>query len=52
MRICILMTCFNRKQKTLNCLKSLYNSLRLSSTAHQCDIYLTDDNSVDGTSED
>lgn len=52
MRICILLTCYNRKQKTLNCINSLYNSVSLSLVAHQCDIYLTDDNSVDGTSEE
>jgi GT2 family glycosyltransferase len=47
-RIAVLLTCFNRKQSTLNCLSSLAEqalpgNIRLS-------IYLVDDGSTDGTS--
>lgn len=45
MKIAALLTCFNRKDKTLNCLKSLF---RIIPT---CNIYLVDDCSTDGTSE-
>ena len=46
MRIAILLTCFNRKDKTYVCLTSLYNSI-----SKNClfDIYLVDDGSTDGT---
>lgn len=47
MRIAVLLTCHNRKDKTRNCLKSLF-SVRME---HQCDVFLTDDGSTDGTSE-
>lgn len=43
--VAILMTCFNRKIKTLNCLTSLFNILP------NCDVYLVDDGSNDGTSD-
>lgn len=39
------MTCFNRKETTLKCLESLFN------TKGQFTVYLVDDNSTDGTYE-
>lgn len=45
MKIAALLTCFNRKNKTLACLKSLF------SIVTDCHIYLVDDGSTDGTSE-
>lgn len=45
MRIAALLTCFNRKDKTLKCLESLF------SVRPDCDVYLVDDGSTDGTSE-
>lgn len=44
-RIAVLLTCFNRKEKTLSCLSSLFAALP------DCDVYLVDDGSTDGTSE-
>ena len=43
--IAVLLTCFNRKQKTINCLNHLF---KLKS---DLDVYLVDDGSTDGTSE-
>ena len=45
MNIAVILTCFNRKEKTLNCLSSLFKVIS------SCDVYLTDDGSKDGTSE-
>lgn len=45
MKVAVLLTCFNRKTKTYQCLRALYRILP------DCDIYLVDDNSSDGTSE-
>lgn len=45
MRIAALLTCFNRKEKTSKCLYSLFQILP------DCDVYLVDDASTDGTSE-
>lgn len=49
MNIAVLLTCYNRKAKTIACLESLYQS-NIPSGYH-LDIYLTDDGSTDGTSE-
>ena len=47
MRIAVLMTCFNRRNKTVNCLETLY-----SQTGNwDIDIFLCDDGSTDGTAE-
>lgn len=43
--IAVLITCFNRKQLTLNCLHNLYNQGYIIS------VYLVDDGSSDGTSD-
>ena len=47
MKIAVLLTCFNRKEKTLQCLENLYaqNSLE----KYELQVFLTDDNSKDGT---
>lgn len=44
MKIAALLTCFNRKNKTLACLQSLFNIVP------NCYVYLVDDGSTDGTS--
>jgi GT2 family glycosyltransferase len=46
-RVAILMTCFNRVEKTLSCLNSLYSAKIPINT--KFDIYLVDDNSSDQT---
>lgn len=43
--IAVLITCFNRKEKTLNCLENLFH------ITNDVDVYLVDDNSNDGTKE-
>lgn len=47
--IAVLLTVFNRKDKTLECLKRLYNQLPLE--GYQVTIYLTNDGCTDGTPE-
>lgn len=47
--LAVLLTCFNRKIKTLNCLNSLYEANL--PTAMSFDVFLVDDDSTDGTSE-
>lgn len=49
-RIAVILTCFNRKEKTLSCLSRFYNSGY--SRFFSADVYLTDDNSSDGTAEE
>lgn len=44
-QIAVLMTCYNRKDKTLHCLQNLY------SQTIPVDVYLVDDGSTDGTSQ-
>lgn len=44
MKIAVLLTCHNRKEKTLKCLFSLFTILL------DCDVFLVDDASSDGTS--
>ena len=46
-RIAVAMTCFNRREKTLRCLRSLFGQASLPVTL---DVYLVDDGSTDGTS--
>lgn len=43
--IAVILTCFNRKEKTIKCLEQLF------ACGHEVDVYLVDDNSKDGTSE-
>lgn len=45
MKVAAILTCFNRKEKTRKCLESLFQILP------DCDVYITDDGSTDGTSE-
>lgn len=47
--IAVLLTVFNRKDKTLECLKRLYNQLPIN--GYQVDVYLTEDGCTDGTPE-
>lgn len=48
-QIAVLLTCYNRKAKTLACLASLYEA-KLPSNC-QLDVFLTDDSSTDGTGD-
>lgn len=43
--IAVLLTCFNRKEKTINCLNQLFK------LKNDLNVYLVDDGSTDGTSE-
>lgn len=47
--IAVLLTVFNRKEKTLECLKRLYTQLSLDK--YQVEVYLTNDGCTDGTPE-
>lgn len=49
--IAVLTTCFNRRQKTITCLTSLYKAAASAACAIKLDIYLVDDGSNDGTAE-
>lgn len=48
-RIAVLLTVFNRKQKTIECLQKLHNQTLIPK--HKIDIYLTNDGCTDGTPE-
>lgn len=48
--IAILLTCHNRKNKTLACLNSIYN--QVATAGLQIKVILVDDGSTDGTSEE
>ncbi len=48
-RVAVLLTCHNRKAKTLDCLASFYRAVFPSE--YTFDIFLTDDGSTDGTGE-
>lgn len=50
--IAVILTCFNRKEKTLLCLRGLYEAQKAYSQAHlSLGIYLTDDGCTDGTAQ-
>jgi len=49
MRVAVLMTCFNRVAKTLDCLEKLHSSVIPEGMVY--DIFLVDDGSRDGTGE-
>ncbi|MFH6604946.1 glycosyltransferase family 2 protein [Maribacter algicola] len=49
--IAALLTCHNRKDKTLNALKTLYSTYEKDFPTFTLDVYVTDDGSSDGTSE-
>lgn len=46
--IAVLITCYNRKEKTLNCLRSLYKN---QVEGYRFDVFLTNDGCTDGTPE-
>ncbi len=48
-KVAVLMTCFNRKEKTLSCLKQIYSQSGLENV--ELDVYLVDDGSTDGTGD-
>lgn len=54
MKIAVIITCFNRKDKTLACLKGLYESQKefndTSKERVEIEVFLTDDGCTDGTS--
>lgn len=50
-RLAVLLTCFNRKEKTISSLTALEKALENSNENWKMSIYLTDDGSTDGTSE-
>lgn len=50
-KIAVLLTCFNRRDKTVRCLQSLANTYVSSGVSLDVDVYLTDDGCKDGTSE-
>lgn len=49
--VAALLTCFNRKEKTLKCLDHLFAAWEQLSDGIEIDIYLTDDLSTDGTAQ-
>ena len=49
--IAVLITCFNRKEKTLTALRNLYKAHRNTSFLFNFQVYITDDGSSDGTAE-
>lgn len=55
MKIAVLLTCFNRKDKTLSCLTSLYQALDVYNDSVddkiELYVYLTDDGCTDGTGD-
>ena len=48
-RIAVLLTVYNRRDKTLYCLDRLYHQENMDN--YKVDVFLTDDGSTDGTSE-
>jgi len=50
-KVAALYTCHNRKEKTLNSIRSLREAYTFSNKIDSLDVYLTDDGSTDGTSE-
>lgn len=53
MTVAVLLTVFNRRQKTLECLKSCYGQMDAfrADGRYSFSVYMTDDGSADGTSE-
>lgn len=47
--IAVLLTCHNRREKTMECLRSLYLAFKNEYLEFRMSIYLTDDGSTDGT---
>lgn len=51
MNIAVLLTCHNRKEKTLSCLRTLFSARERYANSISLNIYLTDDGCTDGTSD-
>jgi GT2 family glycosyltransferase len=49
LKIAVLLTCFNRREKTISCLTSLFDAILPKD--YSLDVFLVDDGSTDGTSE-
>lgn len=49
--LAVLITCHNRKDKTINCLTSLYDEIKYLKDTIKTDVFLVDDGSTDGTPE-
>jgi GT2 family glycosyltransferase len=50
-RIAVLMTCYNRREKTLACLRALKEASKAAAGISDTDVYLVDDGCTDGTAE-
>lgn len=50
-KVAVLLTVYNRREITLQGLRSLYNAINYLGKGYQFDIYMTDDGSTDGTSD-
>ena len=50
-RIAVLMTCYNRKEKTLRCLSTLQEGWKQSESKLSVTVFLTDDGCSDGTAD-
>ena len=48
-KIAVLITCHNRREKTIACLQFLYNCDLPEN--HELEVFLVDDGSIDGTGE-
>lgn len=49
--IAVIMTCFNRREKTLSCLSHLFEALKNAKSEIKLSVYLTDDGCTDGTAQ-
>lgn len=49
--IAVIMTCYNRREKTLNCLDALYEAYTNAAYQIKLSIWLTDDGCTDNTAE-
>lgn len=50
-KVAILLTCYNRKSKTIACLKSVADTYTKAKANLELSVYLTDDGSTDGTKQ-
>ena len=51
-KIAVLITCHNRKEKTITCLESFHRAIINHEAKIMFDVYIVDDGSTDGTSEE
>ena len=51
-KLAVLLTCFNRKDKTITSLTALYKAYEQSDKSWTMSVYLTDDGSTDGTAQE